>query len=173
MPKFYKEKIEEWIVFSGSKKKPEGFVNYSFAISFALSFLVAMLIPMYMIYMWIAVFTGMFTLFHGFLVLAIEKRTKFVEGPSLLPKIRPIFSVPFGDADTRDIPSDIFKKIFCVNVSGIIIVVSQIDVFELLPVIAIFPFFRDNPAMGRGSKHKVVFEWGFRDDGLEMSEEIL
>ena len=83
MPRVYREKVKEMLVFSGSKKTPEGFINYSFALSLTIGFVVSLFVINYFIYIWAVVFIGVFSLFHGFLILAVDKRTKFVE--SILP----------------------------------------------------------------------------------------
>jgi len=79
MPRAYKEKIQELLVFSGSKKTPHGFVNYTFAISLTLGFLIALLVPAYFFLIWLIVFGGFFGLFHGFVWLAVDKRSGSVE----------------------------------------------------------------------------------------------
>jgi len=86
MPNSYKERIEEWLMFAGSKKSPKGFVNYVFSFSFSISFLLAlfinMLIPLpgiLFVSLWVLIFLSMFALFHGFLIIIIDKRAGSVE----------------------------------------------------------------------------------------------
>ncbi|MFH1445198.1 MAG: type II secretion system F family protein [Nanoarchaeota archaeon] len=79
MPESYKTRIKEMLVFSGSKKTAEGFVNYAFSLSLAISFVTAIFSNQYFFQVWIIVFFSVFFLFHGFLILAVDKRTKFVE----------------------------------------------------------------------------------------------
>lgn len=78
-PRRYQEKIKEWIRYSGSRMSPKSFVNNTLAFSVAIGFAVAFFVPQYLLFIWIAVSLGIFMLFHGFLVLAVDKRTKFVE----------------------------------------------------------------------------------------------
>ncbi|RLI98246.1 MAG: hypothetical protein DRO99_01180 [Candidatus Aenigmatarchaeota archaeon] len=83
MPASYKEKIREMIRYSGSKMKPERFINYSFAMSLATGILVGTVFMQYFIIAAVVAFLSVWTLFHGLLSLAIEKRAGFVE--SVLP----------------------------------------------------------------------------------------
>lgn len=86
MPRGYKDTVENWLVFSGSKKTPAGFTNNAFAVSLALSFIIAWFLTEFVEYFllaWGGVFVGLFLLFHGFLALGVDRRTKFVE--SILP----------------------------------------------------------------------------------------
>ncbi|UCD07562.1 MAG: type II secretion system F family protein [Candidatus Aenigmatarchaeota archaeon] len=79
MPRSYKEKIEELLKFSGSRKSPQGFVNYSITISIAIGFIAALFVREYALLMGVGVFIAFFGLFHGFLILAVDRRTKFIE----------------------------------------------------------------------------------------------
>jgi pilus assembly protein TadC len=79
MPRSYKRKIEELLKFSGSKKSPQGFVNYTFTISIAMGFIAALFVREYALLMGVGVFIAFFGLFHGFLILAVDRRTKFIE----------------------------------------------------------------------------------------------
>lgn len=90
MPKKYHKKVEELLRFSGSRKTPKGFVNYVFSFSFAIGFIITYFIGMFytlsfivFIFLWFVMFFVMFALFHGFLIIAIEQRTNFVE--NILP----------------------------------------------------------------------------------------
>ncbi len=80
MPRKYKEKIEELLKFSGSKRTPQGFVNYTFIISIAMGFVAALFVREYALLMGVGVFVALFVLLHGFLILAVDRRTKFIEG---------------------------------------------------------------------------------------------
>lgn len=83
-PVGYRRRMGEWLRFSGSKITPQGFINYIFAFSFALSFLISVVfLRAYLLLAWSAIFVALFALMHGFLVLAVDRRTKFVE--SILP----------------------------------------------------------------------------------------
>jgi len=79
MPNSYKNKITQMLILAGSKKTAKGFVNYSIALSFTIGFLVALLTGPYFLLVWLIVSSSVLALFHGFLVLAVEKRTRFVE----------------------------------------------------------------------------------------------
>ncbi len=83
IPRRYKEKISEWIKFSGSKMTPKKFFNFVFLLSIVLSLVVALLVPAYFFIMWLGVFIALFGIFHGFLALAVDRRAKFVE--TILP----------------------------------------------------------------------------------------
>ncbi|MBI2675305.1 MAG: type II secretion system F family protein [Candidatus Aenigmarchaeota archaeon] len=83
MPDAYKRKVGEWFTLAGIRRSPEMFTNYSFALSFALGFVAALLTGQYFSLVWAAVFIGSLLLFHGFVVLAVERRTGFLE--NILP----------------------------------------------------------------------------------------
>ncbi|RLJ09776.1 MAG: hypothetical protein DRP15_02490, partial [Candidatus Aenigmatarchaeota archaeon] len=79
MPRFYKERVENWLNYSGSKIPAKHFTNYTFTLSLLAGFIVSLIIREHMLTIWISVSVGVFALFHGFLLLAIDKRSKFVE----------------------------------------------------------------------------------------------
>jgi len=79
MPRRYKEKIQDWFMLSGSGKSPKGFVNYSFALSLTIGFIVSIFTGPFFLAIWALVFLGLFGLFHGFILLAIDRRAKSVE----------------------------------------------------------------------------------------------
>ena len=79
MPRGYREKIEELLKFSGSKRSPANFVNYNFLIGIAAGIVAAFFLKEYMLYAFIAIFVVVFVLLHGFLILAVDRRTKFIE----------------------------------------------------------------------------------------------
>ncbi|MFH1337610.1 MAG: type II secretion system F family protein [Nanoarchaeota archaeon] len=79
MPNSYKNKIKELLIFAGSKKTAEDFVNYSISISFAIGFVVALFSGSYFVFVWPIVSIAALALFHGLIVLAVERRTMFVE----------------------------------------------------------------------------------------------
>ena len=79
MPRGYKDKIEELLIFSGSKTRPESYVNFTFLISLGMGFGAAFISGLELIIFFPIFFLVFFALFHGFLILAVDKRTKFVE----------------------------------------------------------------------------------------------
>ena len=90
MPRRYREKVKEWLTFSGSTKSPRSFVNYTFSFSLSISFLAIIFIGMFselavpvFLLLWLSIFIMLFALFHGFLVLIIDRRAKTVE--NILP----------------------------------------------------------------------------------------
>jgi len=78
MPGRYKKGIKRMLQNSGSKRTPAGFTNSSFFLSLVAGLALGYFSGAFAM-VFAAVFVGMFVLFHGFLVLAIEKRAKFVE----------------------------------------------------------------------------------------------
>ncbi len=79
MPYSYKKKIEEWMRYSGSRIRPARFTNNVFALCFTFGFVVALFVMEYFLFVWAAVFVFLFLIFHGFLVLGVDRRTNFVE----------------------------------------------------------------------------------------------
>jgi len=90
MPQWYKKKIKNLMTYSGSNTDPAMFCNYSLSISAALGFVVSYLINVDLFFFWAVLTAGIFGLFHGFLLLAVDKRTKFVE--SILPDVLQIIA---------------------------------------------------------------------------------
>ena len=80
MPQGYKKRIEILLRYSGSKKKPSSFVNQSLFIGLIVAIAGGLIFSQYFWYAIICGFFGTFLLMHGFLYLAMDKRTKFVEG---------------------------------------------------------------------------------------------
>lgn len=80
MPRRYKEKIAELLKFSGSRKSPERFVNTNFIISIVVGVALALFFTESYLLAFIAGFAVIFGLMHGFLILAVDRRTKFIEG---------------------------------------------------------------------------------------------
>lgn len=80
MPKRYKDSIEQMLVYSGSKKTPESFVNRTFVTSIGFSLAGGALLIENFLFAFAGLFVASFTLLHGFLLLAVDKRSKFVEG---------------------------------------------------------------------------------------------
>ena len=83
LPRGYSRKIETLLKFSGSKKTPEGFFVSSLMISIAVGIIAAVLVSEYFLFILIGAFLGIFALLHGFLILAVDRRTGFIE--SILP----------------------------------------------------------------------------------------
>jgi flagellar protein FlaJ len=83
MPRAYKRKLDELLIFSGSKTKPHVFTNYSITLSIVLGFVITLAAGLDILLFWPILTGGFLLLFHGFLVLAVDKRTAFVE--SILP----------------------------------------------------------------------------------------
>lgn len=83
MPQSYKKKLKSLLKFSGSKTSPSSFCNFSFALSIVIGFFASYFLNVNLLLLWIVFSAGLFALFHGFLLLAVDKRTRFVE--SILP----------------------------------------------------------------------------------------
>lgn len=79
MPRAYINKIENLLIYSGSKKSPESFVKRAFLVSIIFGVLGGVIFLDNFIYAFPVVFIAMFSLVHGFLILAVDKRSKFVE----------------------------------------------------------------------------------------------
>jgi Flp pilus assembly protein TadB len=79
----YMRKIEEWIRYSGTKVTVSGFANYSFAIALAAGVVLGIFVKGLFAPVALAGFCFTFILMHGFLMLAVENRTRFVE--NILP----------------------------------------------------------------------------------------
>ncbi|MEM7815877.1 MAG: type II secretion system F family protein [Candidatus Aenigmatarchaeota archaeon] len=83
MPRAYKEKVQELITFSGSRKSPSHFFYTSLMVSLSISLLIGIVAYKYFWIVFPAIFVGVFGFFHGLLYLAVERRTRFVE--NILP----------------------------------------------------------------------------------------
>jgi len=79
MPRKYKNNLRLWLLYSGSKKTPEKFFNFAFFISLVFGLGLALVFRQYSVLPFLIGFLGFFALFHGFLILAMDKRTRFVE----------------------------------------------------------------------------------------------
>ena len=79
MPMSYRAKIREMMELTGSKTKPEIFVNYSFTVSAMAGVFIGILVRDFFLIAAAIVFIMVWLLIHGFLSLAIERRVKFVE----------------------------------------------------------------------------------------------
>lgn len=80
-------KVARLISFSGIKTAPERFINMAFAVSLIIGILFAFITwfyyPQLIILIFIGVFIGIFCMFNGFLIIAVDRRTNFVE--TILP----------------------------------------------------------------------------------------
>jgi len=79
MPLRYRKKVEELLVLSGSRRHANRFVNNAFAFSLAIGAGAGFLSEQAFYIVFAGVTLGVFALFHGLLVLAVERRTAFVE----------------------------------------------------------------------------------------------
>ncbi len=83
MPRRYREKIQELIIFSGGQKTPSHFFNTSLVISLMMALVMAVIVRQYFSYIFGLAFISVFAFSHGLLYLAVERRTRYVE--SILP----------------------------------------------------------------------------------------
>jgi len=83
MPRRYQVKIQELITFSGGTKSPRHFFYTSLIISLAIGLVMGIIVRNYFAYIFPMVFFVTFLFFHGFLYLAVERRTRYVE--NILP----------------------------------------------------------------------------------------
>ena len=83
MPRAYRNKIENLLKFSGSKRSAGSFINRTFLASAGAAMIGAAVFQQSMLLAAVVTFFGVFSLLHGFLLLAVDKRSKFVE--SILP----------------------------------------------------------------------------------------
>ena len=81
MPAKYKRGMSELLKFAGSKKKPKGFFNSVLILSIIIGAVLSLVIQN--AFVGIGVGVGVFVLFHGFVILAVDRRAHFVE--SILP----------------------------------------------------------------------------------------
>jgi len=82
-PRSYRKKIGHLLIFSGSKRSAASFINRTFLASAGAAMIGAALYQQSMLMAGIITFAGIFSLLPGFLLLAVDKRSKFVE--SILP----------------------------------------------------------------------------------------
>lgn len=80
LPKFYKDKIEEMLIFSGNKRSVESFVNRTLVFSLALSMIASAFFMDNFLIAFAVAFIASFSMLHGLLILAVDSRSKFVEG---------------------------------------------------------------------------------------------
>ncbi|MBU0530139.1 MAG: type II secretion system F family protein [Candidatus Aenigmatarchaeota archaeon] len=82
-PRPYKNWIKNQMMFSGSKKSINGFINTTVLISIVIAVVAYMIAGKYALPVGIGVGICMFVLFNGFLMLAVDRRSRFVE--NILP----------------------------------------------------------------------------------------
>jgi pilus assembly protein TadC len=83
MPRAYMNGVEELLVYSGSRRSPESFVKRTFIASLVSAVIAGMVFLESLPIAFAAAFIAVFSLLHGFLILAVDKRSKFVE--NILP----------------------------------------------------------------------------------------
>ncbi len=79
MYSLYKKKIGELIRYSGSRNRPGQFLIKTLVFGLCSGTLLGIIFRTSFLYAFLAGFFAVFILFHGFLILAVDKRTKFVE----------------------------------------------------------------------------------------------
>lgn len=80
MPRFYTRRIEDLLMYSGSRKGLASFVNRTFIVSLVAALGAGLVFFESFVVAFPVAFLAVFTLLHGMLVLAVDKRSKFVEG---------------------------------------------------------------------------------------------
>ena len=80
LPRAYKRWIAELQNYSGSKRTVESFLNRTLIVSFGVGFIAQALFLSMLPYVFLAGFGAAFALLHGLLILAVDSRSKFVEG---------------------------------------------------------------------------------------------
>jgi len=83
MPRGYIRKIEALLIYSGSKKTPESFMNRTLIVSIIAAVGAGLVFYQNFLLVFPVMFIVTFSMLHGLLILAVEKRSKFVE--SILP----------------------------------------------------------------------------------------
>jgi len=83
LPHAYLEKIENMLLYSGSKKGPESFIEKAILISLIAGIGAAFVFQSFFLVAFGVGFFAIFVLMHGFLILSVENRSRFVE--SILP----------------------------------------------------------------------------------------
>lgn len=83
VPHAYLERIENLLIYSGSKKEPESFVERALIISIIAGFGAGLFFISSFLIVFGVGFLVAFAAMHGILILSVEKRTHFVE--SILP----------------------------------------------------------------------------------------
>ncbi len=83
LPRPYSRRVESLLMYSGSRKTPARFFLRAMVIGLGAGALAAAVFPGSILLAFAGGFGAMFALLHGFLILAVEKRSKFVE--NILP----------------------------------------------------------------------------------------
>jgi Flp pilus assembly protein TadB len=83
MPRPYIRRIEDLLLYSGSRKSPASFINRTFMIGIAVSLIASAIFMDNFLLAFLLAFIGTVTILHGVLILAVDKRSKFVE--TILP----------------------------------------------------------------------------------------
>lgn len=83
MPRRYQRKIQELITFSGGRKSPAHFFYTSLIMSLTIGLIMGAILINYIAFILPIIFFSTFLFFHGFLYLAVERRTRYVE--NILP----------------------------------------------------------------------------------------
>jgi flagellar protein FlaJ len=79
IPPRYRNWVRKMIELSGMKTKPEKYIARSLIMSIAIAGLVSLFTGAYMVYVFVGVFCGMFFLLNAWLILAVDRRSNFVE----------------------------------------------------------------------------------------------
>jgi flagellar protein FlaJ len=79
----YRRKIGEWIRYSGTNVSVSSFANYSFIAALAAGVVMGLMVRSLFLPVFLAGFCFVFMIMHGFLMMAVESRTKYVE--NILP----------------------------------------------------------------------------------------
>ncbi len=79
MPRAYIRHIDDLLIYSGSRKGPASFVNRTFVVSIIAALGAGLIFFESFILAFPLAFVAVFSLLHGFLILAVDKRSKFVE----------------------------------------------------------------------------------------------
>lgn len=82
-PLRYKLKMKHLLDLSGSKRKPKNFFNISFGFSLVISLAMGIVLREYLVFVVPLLFLALFAFFHGMVILAVDRRARFVE--SILP----------------------------------------------------------------------------------------
>jgi pilus assembly protein TadC len=79
MPRGYMRRIESLLMYSGSRKGPASFVNRTFVVSIISAVVAGLVFFDSFLVAFPVAFVAVFSLLHGFLILAVDKRSRFVE----------------------------------------------------------------------------------------------
>jgi flagellar protein FlaJ len=79
IPPKYRNWVREMIELAGMKTRPEKYIARSLIMSIAIAGFVSLFTGAYMVYVFIGVFCGVFFLLNAWLILAVDRRSNFVE----------------------------------------------------------------------------------------------